>query len=210
MPTSDVPLSSAPPPAKVGLPTLREQQTQGDLRRLLEKPLGDIRRAIDADNPHNRGLALEALAVRLMSDVDLVYVTTRLRGTDTGGTDVDVIFESTHLVFSRWQVRCKRTDCVSLDDVTYSLDDATVRRIRRTAERLGLPQSRAVREAVAEYDVRTDRLSETERLRMLDLLDGWRKKQVARSREDVESELREIRRSRRDGWERRSRRDGSP
>ena len=56
-----------------------EQQTQGDLRRLLEKPLGDIRRAIDADNPHIRGLALEALAVRLMSDADLIYVTTRLR-----------------------------------------------------------------------------------------------------------------------------------
>lgn len=117
MPTSDVPLSSELPPAKVGLPTLREQQTQGDLRRLLEKPLGDIRRAIDADNPHIRGLALEALAVRLMRHVDLIYVTTRLRGTDTGGTDVDVIFESTHLVFSRWQIRCKRTDCMSLDDV---------------------------------------------------------------------------------------------
>lgn len=93
--------------------------------------------------------------------------------------------------------------------VTYSLDDATVRRIRRTAERLGLPQSRVVREAVAEYDTRTDRLSEAERLRMLDLLDGWRKEQVARSKEDVESELREIRLSRRDGWERHSSHDGS-
>lgn len=102
--------------------------------------------------------------------------------------------------------RCRPRILHGMVKVTYSLDDATVRRIRRTAERLGLPQSRAVREAVAEYDARTDRLSETERLRMLDLLDGWRKEQVARSREDVESELREIRRSRRDGWERRSRR----
>ena len=44
--------------------------------------------------------------------------------------------------------------------VTYSLDEATVGRIRRTAERLGKPQSHVVRDAVADYDARTDRLSE--------------------------------------------------
>ena len=82
--------------------------------------------------------------------------------------------------------------------VTYSLDDATVRRIRRAAERMRKPQSHVVREAVAEYDVRTNRLSEAERLRMLGVLDRWRKEQVPRSRESVESELREIRLSRRE------------
>ena len=65
--------------------------------------------------------------------------------------------------------------------VTYSLDDATVRRIRRAAERLGKPRSQVVREAVAEYDARTDRLSEAERLRMLDVLDRWRKEHTPRS-----------------------------
>ena len=88
--------------------------------------------------------------------------------------------------------------------VTYSLDDATVRRIRRAAERLGKPQSHVVREAVAEYDARTDRLSEAERLRMLDVLDRWRKQQVPRSRESVEAELREVRLSRRESSLRRS------
>ena len=82
--------------------------------------------------------------------------------------------------------------------VTYSLDDATVRRIRRAAERLGKPQSHVVREAVAVYDARTDRLSEAERLRMLGVLDRWREEQTPRSREGVESELREIRLSRRE------------
>lgn len=91
--------------------------------------------------------------------------------------------------------------------VTYSLDDATVRRIRRAAERLGKPQSQVVREAVAEYDARTDRMSEAERLRMLDVLDRWRKEHTPRSPESVEAELREIRESRRDGWDRRSRYD---
>ena len=92
--------------------------------------------------------------------------------------------------------------------VTYSLDDTTVRRIRRAAERLGKPQSQVVREAVAEYHARTDRLSEAERLRMLEVLDRWRREQVPRSRESVEAELREIRLSRLEGWERRSVYDG--
>ena len=88
--------------------------------------------------------------------------------------------------------------------VTYSLDDATVRRIRRAAERLGKPQSLIVREAVAEYDARTDRLSEAERLRMLEVLDRLHEEPVARSRESVEAEIREIRRSRRESSLRRS------
>lgn len=88
--------------------------------------------------------------------------------------------------------------------VTYSLDEATVRRIRRTAERMGRPRSHVVREAVAEYAARTDRLSEAERLRMLGVLDRWRTGQAPRSRESVESELQEIRRSRRGSSLRRS------
>ncbi len=91
--------------------------------------------------------------------------------------------------------------------VTYSLDDATVRRIRRAAERLGKPQSQVVREAVADYDARTDRMSEAERLRMLDVLDRWRKEHTPRSPESVEAELREIRESRRESSLRRSRHD---
>ena len=93
--------------------------------------------------------------------------------------------------------------------VTYSLDEATVRRIRRTADRLGKPQSHVVREAVAEYDARTDRLSEAERLRMLDVLDRLRDEPVTGSRESAEAELREIRASRRESSLRRSAHDRS-
>ena len=91
--------------------------------------------------------------------------------------------------------------------VTYSLDDATVRRIRRAAERLGKPQSQVVREAVTEYAARTDRLSEAERLRMLEVLDQLRSEPSARSRESVDAELREVRRSRRESSLRRSAHD---
>ncbi len=92
--------------------------------------------------------------------------------------------------------------------VTYSLDDATVRRIRRAAERLGRPQSQVVREAVAEYDARTDRLSEAERLRMLEVLDRLRSEPVTRSRAAVAAEVLEVRRSRRESSLHRSPHDG--
>ena len=94
-----------------------EKQSESDLRPLLRKPLGDIVAELDSADRHVRGLALEALAFKLMRLIDLSYVATRLRGTATGGAEVDVIFEATRLVFSRWQVQCKNTARVSLDDV---------------------------------------------------------------------------------------------
>ena len=60
---------------------------------------------------------MEALAFKLMRLLDMTYVATRLRGAATGGAEVDLVFESARLVFSRWQVQCKNTDRVSLDDV---------------------------------------------------------------------------------------------
>ena len=94
-----------------------ERQTHADLRPLLRRPIKDVRRELSSKNRHVRGLALEALAFKLMRLIDLNYVATRLRGHATGGAEVDLIFESTRLVFSRWQVQCKNTARVSLDDV---------------------------------------------------------------------------------------------
>lgn len=94
-----------------------EQQTDAKLRPLLRKPFKDVVEEISSRNKHVRGLALEALAFKLMRLVDMDYVATRLRGVATGGAEVDVIFESSRLVFSRWQIQCKNTGRVSLDDV---------------------------------------------------------------------------------------------
>ena len=94
-----------------------EKQTGEDLRPLLRKPLGAVLSDLRSSDKHLRGLALEALAFKLMRLIDLSYVATRLRGTATGGAEVDVIFEGTRLVFSRWQVQCKNTARVGLDDV---------------------------------------------------------------------------------------------
>lgn len=97
--------------------TQLEKQTAADLRPLLRKPLSEILRELKSRNRHVRGLALEALAFKLMRLLDMDYVATRLRGSATGGAEVDLIFQSARLVFSRWQVQCKNTTRVSLDDV---------------------------------------------------------------------------------------------
>jgi len=94
-----------------------EKMTGSDLRPLLRKPLAEILGELESEDKHIAGLALEALAFKLMRLVDLDYVATRLRGAATGGAEVDLIFESTRLVFSRWQIQCKNTARVSLDDV---------------------------------------------------------------------------------------------
>lgn len=94
-----------------------ETQVQSDLRPLLRKPLDEIIKEIDSKDRHIAGLALEALAFKLMRLIDLTYIATRLRGAATGGAEVDLVFESARLVFSRWQVQCKNTNRVALDDV---------------------------------------------------------------------------------------------
>jgi hypothetical protein len=94
-----------------------EKQTTSDLRPLLRKPFGDILKDLTHRNKHIKGLALEALAFYLMRLIDLTYIATRLRGQATGGAEVDLIFEGTRFIFSRWQIQCKNTRTVSLDDV---------------------------------------------------------------------------------------------
>ncbi|MEA3441637.1 MAG: restriction endonuclease [Chloroflexota bacterium] len=94
-----------------------EQQVYSDLRPLLRKSLTEILDELNDTSTHIRGLALEALAFKLMRIIDLDYVATRLRGSNTGGAEVDLIFESSRLVFSRWQIQCKNTSSIRLDDV---------------------------------------------------------------------------------------------
>jgi hypothetical protein len=94
-----------------------DQQVLLELRPLLRMPLADIISELDHESTYARGLALEALSLKLMRLVDLEYRGTRVRGDATGGAEVDLVFESARLVFSRWQVQCKNTAQVRLDDV---------------------------------------------------------------------------------------------
>lgn len=86
--------------------------------------------------------------------------------------------------------------------VTFTLDEETVRKLRKMAERTKKPQSLVVREAVARYTAREDKLTPEEQARMLRALDEFRKVARPRPRSEVDKELRELRRSRRTGWHR--------
>jgi len=86
--------------------------------------------------------------------------------------------------------------------VTFTLDNDTVARLRRAAERLRKPQSQVVREAIHDYSERVGRLSERERLRMLKTLREIIQKPPTRSVAEVDKELKEIRRARRQGGRR--------
>ncbi len=94
-----------------------EKQIKPELRLMLIKPFKEILSELNSDDKHTKGLALEALGFKLMRLIDLQYVATRLRGDVTGGAEVDLIFEASRLVFSRWQIQCKNTKRVSLDDI---------------------------------------------------------------------------------------------
>src|SRR5207245_2847129 len=58
-----------------------EKLTSEELRPLLRKPFSEILGELLSTDKHKKGLALEALAFKLMRIIDLDYVKTRLRGT---------------------------------------------------------------------------------------------------------------------------------
>ena len=92
-------------------------QTDPKLLALLRTPLSMIIKEMKSKDRYRSGLALEVLAFKIMRLLDMTYIATRLRANQTGGAEVDLIFESARLVFFRWQIQCKNTTHVSLDDV---------------------------------------------------------------------------------------------
>ena len=82
---------------------------------------------------------------------------------------------------------------------TFTFDEATSMRLDRTAYRLSKPTSAVVREAIRVYSEHIDLLSEDERNRMLATFDRVVPSIPARSVEEVEAELREVRQSLRGG-----------
>jgi hypothetical protein len=83
---------------------------------------------------------------------------------------------------------------------TFTLDDDTLRTIRKLAQRSKKPQSFVVREAVAHYAAREEKLSPEERDRILKALDELRSRPRQpddKTAEDVDRELEELRLARR-------------
>ena len=86
--------------------------------------------------------------------------------------------------------------------VTFTLDEATIRRLKDSAERLKKPKSEVVREAIHDFHERIGMLSESERRRMLKVLDQMMQRPPTRPQAEVDKELRAIRQARRQGGRR--------
>jgi hypothetical protein len=95
---------------------------------------------------------------------------------------------------------------MGLVKMTFSLDAETAARLRTTAERVRLPQSQVVREAIAEYAARVGRLSEDERAELLRAFDQLLPAVPSKAAAAVDTELRELRAARRRGGRRLGRR----
>lgn len=101
--------------------TQLERAANAELIRFLRMPLPSVLEALDAPDTHERGLALEALTIKLLHSFGCEYVGTRVKGTSTGGAEVDALFESRGVAFVRWQVQCKNKERVSTDDIAKEI-----------------------------------------------------------------------------------------
>lgn len=85
---------------------------------------------------------------------------------------------------------------------TFILDEDSIKRLDRAASLMSKSKSEIVREAIRAYQPRPDRLSESERRRMLRAIKKMMATPSTKTQADVDRELRELRRSRRGGWSR--------
>lgn len=105
------------------------EKAVGDVkyRQLIRMRFSEILEGLRSDDRHQKGMALEALAFYLSRLIDLQFVAWRRRSAETAGAEIDVIFEGIRLIFSRWQIQCKNTRTVGIDDVAKEVGIATVR-----------------------------------------------------------------------------------
>lgn len=103
-----------------------EQSVGMQYRRLIRMKYADILTGLEAQSSHEKGLALEALAFYLGRLLGLRFVQWRLRSSQTGGSELDVVMESARLVYSRWQIQCMRSSELALDDVAREVGIAQV------------------------------------------------------------------------------------
>lgn len=73
------------------------------------KPLSQIFEEIESEDTHIKGIALEELSILIGQSLGLKFSSFRTMSSDTGGAEVDVIFEQQGIFYSKWLVQCKNT-----------------------------------------------------------------------------------------------------
>lgn len=109
-----------PIPAKVGIPA--------DLRPLLSTPIEKLFEDLESPNSHEKGIALELLALNILIGIGLWPVGFRLRAREAADVETDLAANGIHLQYSRWQVQCKNTSELKHDHVAREIGLATVLR----------------------------------------------------------------------------------
>lgn len=99
----------------------KEAALSPDLRAGLRRPFREIVDELGSSETYVKGKALELLALQLSRFLGMTPRKWRLRSVKTGGAEVDLIVESAVLTFSRWQIQCKNTASVSLDDLAKEI-----------------------------------------------------------------------------------------
>lgn len=78
-------------------------------RNVLRLSFDEILKDLDSDSTHEKGVALETLAIKLGRILGLEFVGWRVRGRKTGGSEVDVVMDDIGTTYNRWQIQCKNT-----------------------------------------------------------------------------------------------------
>lgn len=99
-------------------PILKSLSTSSGINYIaLLQPLDEIMRGLDSDNTYQKGISLELLAIFFCRLLGLQGIEWRRRSTETGGSEIDLVAEGTNFIFYRWQLQCKNTKTVSIDDI---------------------------------------------------------------------------------------------
>lgn len=92
-----------------------------EMRDGLKLPLEKVLEQVHSADTHVKGKGLELLALQLSRFLGLNPRKWRLRSSKTGGAEVDLIVESAHFTFARWQIQCKNATVVRLDDLAKEI-----------------------------------------------------------------------------------------
>ncbi|KUH94669.1 hypothetical protein AU189_17740 [Mycolicibacterium acapulense] len=106
--------------------TFKPDRLPPDLRAALGKSPAEIYADLSSTDKHTKGIALELLIVRMAADLGLGPAGLRVRGVKTGGAEVDLIAEGTHLMYSRWIFQCKNTKSVDVSVLSKEVGMATL------------------------------------------------------------------------------------
>jgi len=108
------------------LPAAVASDIPAELRAKLNTPLDTIYADLEAEETHIKGVALELLAIRIATDLNITPRRLRLRGVKTAGAEVDLIAEAAHLHFSRWLFQCKNTKSTDVADLAKEVGMAVL------------------------------------------------------------------------------------